>query len=888
MLFFPRFVFSLLKGSVKLLQEVFSSIYKHLASSFLRKELKGGDAMVTYLINMLNTVDDFVRKITMLPDSNISDTEVIHRHISSLVQSTGLKPLLPLLFSDQPPNVSAIIDAASKIGRLNQHIFTFNESDPTMPELERLIVKFLSMEDNLTISLSHIMGHSLLTYLKYIGPDDVARVRKSLQPYTHQTSSGIVEAILKAMELLKAVTDSSNGDPTHILLGYIQQLQEFVISLYKLQRIERSSQPNGQLSPAQVAELYQVSKEFFSLLTPESLLNLTRAGPDAAQNLFIQKFVAFLPPHVQAEAVRFFQELKSLQDKVGQCGPDQNCLAGVSEIFTVLDKILEMMLSANGSVTLTFTTPNSLMRIQQYEEVASLFFSLLLSSNDAAYVKTFRQTLYFIKLVMATQNITVSAVQNALKQSELTIEDLNKIAMVAGAANVNDLIVNIMQIINARQCFDPQNNIMVTAQCVQGLANGVIRFLMHLPALRNNTAILSMIPLIVNNTVNELTQSNFSSSPTMALVHALNVTLANVKLSLQLNKLNTPEIMKEIRVLEQLIQLAAIPLPFSTSFNTTTLMKNPTYVQKVYLQLIDWYLKRIVAITNNSSVSHLLQHFFSLTQLQVTLQLANTNFTLFVSNRVEHLIKNLQYPINGAGLHQIGLTSVAIFRHLFDLIALNLELPCNASDPPLFHIPKNWKAAKLQVQLYLDLIERWMDQPSVPSLLSSLLKWGNPSMNISTPTKDLLHLLQTLRNFLNHDQLSYLSIISSITESLNKALVLAEQPGGLQSDQFLAAILDAVQNAMQILNRTMYRLSLPVQHNILEIVHNSLKLVLQPDMNFASSRNISLIILERAERVIQELFPGVPGTYMLSGLKLVVTYFRSISSFSGQDNWNQL
>lgn len=856
------------------MQEVFSSIYKHLASSSLTKELKGGDAMITYLLNMLNTVDDFVKNVTMLPDSNISDTEVIHRHISSLLQSTGLGPLLPLLFTDQPLNVSAVADAASKIGRLNQHIFTFNESDPTMPELEHLIVKFLSMEDNLTMSLSHIMSQSLLTYLIYVNPDDVARVRKSLQPYTNQTSSGIVEAILKAMELLKTVTDSHNGDPTHILLGYIQQLQEFVISLYRLQRIEHFSQPNGQLSPAQVTDLYQISKEFFSLLTPESLLNLTRAGPDAAQNIFLQKFVAFLPPHVQVEAVRFLQEFKTLQDKVGECGQDQNCLAGISEIFTFLDKILEMMLSANGTVTLTFTTPNSLMRIQQYEDVASVFFSLLLSSNDAAYVRTFRQTIDFIKLVMAAQNITVSVVQNALKQSDLTIEDLNKIAMLAGVTNINDLIVNIMQIISAPQCFDPHNNMMLTAQCVQGLANGVIGILMHLPAQCNNTAILSMIPLIVNNTVNEIIQSNFSSSPNIVLVHALNVTLANVKLSLQLNNLNTPEIMKEIQVLEQLIQLATIALPFSTSFNTTMLMENPTYVQKVYLQLIDWYLKRIVAITDSSSVSHLLQHFFSLTQLQVTLQLANTNFTLFVVNQVEHLMKDLQYPIDGAGLHQIGLTSVAIFRHLFDLIAVNLELQSNASGFP--------------VQLYLDLIEKWMNQPSVPSLLSSVLQWGNPSLNISTPTKDLLDLLQTLRNFLKNDELRYLTIISDITQSLNKALLLAEQPGGLQSDHFLAAILEAVQNAMQILNQTLCPLSVPVQHNILEIVHNSLTLILRPNMNFASSHNISLIILMRAESVIQELFPGIPGTYMLSGLKLMVTYFRSISSFSGQDNWNQL
>lgn len=873
---------------MKLLQDIYSSIYTSLASSFLTKELKGGDAMSNFLINMLTKVDDFVKKLTMLPDSSISNIEVVRPHISSLLQSTGLTPLLPLLFSDQPPNASAIIDAALKIGRLNQHIFTFNESDPTMPELERLIVKFLSMEENLTLSLSHIMGHSLLTYLKYINPDDIARVRKGLQPYTNQTSSGMVEAILKAMELLKTVTDSPNGDPTHIILAYIQQLQEFVISLYRLQRIDRFSQPNGQLGPAQVNDLHQTFKEFLSLLTPESLQNLIRAGPDAAQNTVIQKFVPLLPPHIQAEAARLLQEFKTLQDKVGECAEGQNCLAGIPELFTFLDKILDMMLSANGSVSLTITTPNSLMRMQQYEEVASIFFPLLLSSNDAAYVRTFRQTLHFIRLLIATQNITVSDVQNALKQSNLTIDDLNQIATLAGAANINDLVVKIMQIINVRQCFAPQNNMMVTAQCVQRLAHGVISFLMHLPALRNDTAVLSVIPFIVDNTVSEIVQTNFSSNLTVVLVHTLNVTLANVKLSLQLNNLSTPEIMNEIRVLEGLIQLATYPLPFSTHFNDTMLMKNPTYPQKVVLQIIDWYLKRIVAITNSSSVSGLLQPFFSITQMQVTLQLASVNFTVFVSNQVEHLNNNLQYPIDGAGLHKIGLTSVDIFRRLFDLIILNLELQNNASGSSPFLIPNNLKATKLQVQLYLDLIEKWMKQADVPSLLNSMLQWGNSSMGASTPIKDLHLLLQTLRGVLNNDQLSYLSIIGNITKSLSKAVMLAEQPGGLQSDQLLAAILEAAQNGMQILNRTGTPLSLSLQHNILEIVHNALKLILQSDMNFASSRNISLIILKRAESVIRELFPGMPGSYMLSALKVVVTYFETISSFSDPDNWNQL
>lgn len=867
-----------------MLQHVYGDIYKNLAGSYLKQEIQGGDALSAYLINLMHNLDGFVQTISLLPDQNISNPDVMLPLVRNLLQSTGLTPLLPLLFSDGPLSVSTVLDVASKVGRLNQHIFTFNETDPTMPELERLIMQFLSLEGNLTMSLSHIMGHTLLTYSDYFHPDDVARLREAIQPFTNQTSAGFVEAILSAMELLRTVMDSPNGHPTNIILGYIRQLQEFVMSLYRLRKIQHLTLPNGQLSTAQVTDLHLLSKDFLNLLTPEGLQNLTQAGPDAAQDIVAQKFVAFLPPEVQQEAARFLQDFKNLQYQMTDCAAGQNCLAGISEIFTFLDQISNMMLSANGTVTIKIAATNSVLGGREYEEIASEFFSLLLSSNDAAYVETFKQTLHFIRLIMATPNITVSNVQNALRQSNLTLEELNNIAALAGAANINDLLVNIMEIINVRQCFEPQHNPMVTAQCVMGLINGVSSFLTHLPALsRNETAILSLIPFIVSNTISDVVQVNFSSNPNMAVVHTLNSTLAGVKMSLQLNHLNTPEIMNEIRVLESLIQLASNPEPFNT-----TLITNPIYAQGVYLKLIDWYLKRLENITSSSSVSELLHPFFYLTQMQVTLQLAQTNFSLFVSNQLDFLINSLQYPLDGAGVSKIGQTTVEILRQMFEFIKVNLEVQNNVlGSEPLYNTTILY-ATELQVKLYLDLIEMWMKQPSVPLVLTSMLQWGNLSMNISTPATDIQNLLQTMVNILSEDQLAYLSIIDNITQSLSKALMVAEQPGGLQSDHFIAAIVEAVQSAMNILSTATIPLELPVQQNILEIVRDSLKLIVQPDMGFASSRNISLLILKRAESVIQETIPEMVAEYLLFGLKVATTYFETITTVGGPDNWNHM
>lgn len=864
---------------MNLLQHVYSDGFKNLIAASFKQQIKGGDALSDFLINLMQKLDGFVKTISMLPDENIANPKVMLPLVGNLLQSTGLGPLMPLLVSDAPLNFSAVLDVASKLGRRNQHIFTFNETDPALPQLERLIMQFLSSEGNLTLSLSHIMGHSLLTYSGYFHPDDVARLREAIKPFTNQTSAGSVEAILSAMEHLKTVMDSPN--PTNMILGCLRQLQEFMMSLFRLRKIQHLQLPNGQLSPAQVTDLHMLSKDFLSLLTPEGLQNLAQAGPDAALNVVAQKFIAFLPTEVQQDAARFLGDFKDLLNQTSNCAEGQNCLAGISELFTFLDQILNLMLSANANVTITTAT-----RSVKHEEITSMFFSLLLSSNDAANVETFKQTLEFIKLVMATPNITVSSIQNALKQSGLTLKELNHIAALAGAANITDLMVNIMQIINALQCFEPQPNPMVTAQCVMGLITGVSRFLTNIPALRNETAILSLIPTLVNNGISNALHADFSSNPTMALTHTLDGILANIKTGLQQNNMYTPEIMKEIKVVEGLIHLVGNTYPYD-SLNAT-LMTDPLYAQKVYLQIVEWYLKRLENITSTSVVSELLQPFYSLTQMQVTLQLAQLDFSLFVSKQVEFLIKSLQYPIDGAGVSKIGVTTVEILRHLFEVIKVSLETQNNNPLSVPFYNSTILHVTELQVKLYLDIIQSWMKQPNVPLVLGNMLQWGNPDINPSTPVTDFQNLLQTMAHLFSKDEQAYLSIIRNITTSLRKALMVAEQPGGLQSDHFLAAILEAVQKAVAILSEATGPVPLSVQQDILEIVKDSVKLIVRPGLNFDAARNTSLLILKRAERVIRQIVPEMIAEYLLSGIKVATTYFESISGAATPDSWNQL
>uniref|UniRef100_A0A7N9AV98 ATP-binding cassette, sub-family A (ABC1), member 12 n=1 Tax=Mastacembelus armatus TaxID=205130 RepID=A0A7N9AV98_9TELE len=827
-----------------------------------------------------------------------------------------LAPLLPLFLRDEPLNVSTVIDIASKFGRLNQQFFTFNETDPSVPELEQLIKQFLSLKCNLTLSLSHIMAYSLLTYSDY---GNVSHLRESMQPFTNQTTKGIVESVLSAMELLKTIMDFPNVDPAKIILAYLRQLHNFMMSLFKFQKIEQDLLQSGQLTTGQVTHLQMLSKNLLHLLSPESLQNLSHSGPDAALSIVFQKVVTFLPPALQQNASRFFQDFKSLQDQMTRCAEGQNCLANISKIFTFLDQILDTLLSDNGNITFQkngsfqIATNNSVLWQFENEEIANILLSRLRFHDDADYAETFKQTLKFIQFVMVTPNISVTDIQSALRQLNLTLDGLKNISALVKVANKTDLIVNIMEIVNASQCLVPEadsmvtvqcvmglvNEVcsfltdlpdqclvpeadsMVTVQCVMGLVNEVCSFLTDLPELHNETTIISLIPIIINSTIQDIVHINFSSNPNDIFAATLDKILDNVKMTLQLNQLNTTEIMNEIKMVEGLIQLVINMEPFNNL--NTTLMMNPLHAEKVYLEIVEWYLKKVENVTSTSSVSQLLQPYFYLTQMQLTLQLAQTDFSLFFSNQVESLMNSLQYPVDGEGVSKIGHTAVEILLHLIDFIKENLQN--HVISESLFNTTV-LNATALQIDQYLDLIEKWIKQPNVSLVLTKMFQWGNSSMNVSTQVKDVEQLMQQM-NFLSDEQLAYLSVIANITQALSEALMVAEQPNGLQSDDFFAAIFKAEQSAMQILTGFTGPLSLSLQQNILEFVEGSLKLIVQPEMSFASSRNISLLILKRAEGIIGQRVPMF-SEYLLYGIKIGTTYFESISSTGTPDNWNQI
>ena len=243
----------------------------------------------------------------------------------------------------------------------------------------------------------------------------------------------------------------------------------------------------------------------------------------------------------------------------------------------------------------------------------------------------------------------------------------------------------------------------------------------------------------------------------------------------------------------------------------------------------------------------------------------------------------------GWGVNTIGLTIITVVREQIKVILKNFELQNDYTQSLGLHPMCNASTLNdlsYQAELYLDVIRNWMKEPNVTSVFGSMFHWGNSSL--STPGNNIHQLLQTVGHYLNQQQLSYFWVISNITQANLKALAVAEQPGGLQSDQFSDAVSEMVQHVLQSLNAEIGPLSPELQHNVLAITTDSLQLIVNPNMSYASARNISLQILRRAEILVKLTLPFDVADYLISGIQIITTYFEAISLPGGQDNWNDM
>lgn len=125
--------------------------------------------------------------------------------------------------------------------------------------------------------------------------------------------------------------------------------------------------------------------------------------------------------------------------------------------------------------------------------------------------------------------------------------------------------------------------------------------------------------------------------------------------------------------------------------------------------------------------------------------------------------------------------------------------------------------------------------------------------------------------------------------------MVASQEGGLGSDQFIQAFMDAASSVLSGFtmgltpqNGTAEIQGILLGEEVQIILQDALQLAFRPNMSNAQSLNITMEIVRRAEGVVRLLVPQEAVGYLLPGFRFISTYLETVSRPGGPDKWNEM
>ncbi|XP_062389786.1 uncharacterized protein abca12 isoform X5 [Sardina pilchardus] len=890
----PEALLRLVQGSVALVQGIYRDFYIKAVTQLLSApgQLPGDGSIGDLLGNLIHVLDKDLQLLSNLMSTDQFASRLPMSMLRHIVDVLRLEPLEAIWGGTN--DTSSIFNAILEVAKNNQYLLSglpMNQTNLSVAELEAVILKWLEMQVNLTLPISFNVSEALLTYSASLNATDLAYLEQVLKPLTNQTSGGLAEFALRALVLLKEVLDASDGsDPSAVLLGYVRHLQDFLVKALQLEQHVQLLQPGGGLSPAQITNLRPVVMDLLQTLSPESLEVLSSEGGAAVVEAILRPLGAVLPEEFQADYHRLVNDTRALIADLNVClATGEDCAAGVSQVSQILDQVSKTLEGAGGEMILQFGPLQGNLSLSVTGKLLALLRPWTnMSSSQVLTMETVGQVLYFLEEITSMPNISVAALQQIISSSNLTVHELDKIAQLTMNTSVPIILSNLTAIANIQQCFyAPHNSSLMGSmnssetECALQMIHKAIDFLQTFPLPQQTKSDLVALKLMT-----EIFAQQTGKGPIQLTEEILRLTLENIRERVRsLNHSNTEEIINELNILEGILQLGFHEQYPMDTINGT-LLENQVYAQKVYAEIAQWYLQKLENATSDSMFADILFSIFHTTQMQLSLVVAQSDFTALVVQQVEDVFSQVQLPLDEYDLRRIGHSIITILRGQLEFIKTNLKLQqdyYNSMGIPMnISIPHD---IEVQIMTYIDLTQSWISDPSFTSALAGLLQLDMNSVNITTVHTDITNLIKAIIPLLSAEEQDLFTIIDKVFQALMHALEVANYDGP-QSSNFNEAILNATQVILEAVPTENGTLPSPVIHQILGALGSSLQLILHPNMSYNESKQLSLVLSRSMEDLISSLIPGVAAEVLLPMANVVTTYFETISQPAGPDQWN--
>ncbi|XP_077071802.1 uncharacterized protein abca12 [Siphateles boraxobius] len=185
-----------------------------------------------------------------------------------------------------------------------------------------------------------------------------------------------------------------------------------------------------------------------------------------------------------------------------------------------------------------------------------------------------------------------------------------------------------------------------------------------------------------------------------------------------------------------------------------------------------------------------------------------------------------------------------------------------------------------------NLTKDWIINQQLTMALARIFQGNVSSLDLTTTGVDLDQLLQALAPLLSPEDRAFFSVAEQLSQALTYALQVAD--GGLQSENFIKAIISAVRVVLESLSNETGALPQGVVDQILAAFNSSLQLILNPNMSYAQLSNLTQETIQMVEGVNLALLPAEVAEVLVPIKNSIITYLKNISQPAGFDQWNEL
>ncbi|XP_052004328.1 uncharacterized protein abca12 [Xyrauchen texanus] len=181
----------------------------------------------------------------------------------------------------------------------------------------------------------------------------------------------------------------------------------------------------------------------------------------------------------------------------------------------------------------------------------------------------------------------------------------------------------------------------------------------------------------------------------------------------------------------------------------------------------------------------------------------------------------------------------------------------------------------------------WIINRQLTMALDRIFQSNISLVDITNLGLDLDQLLQALMPLLSPDERAFISVADQVSQALSYAQHLAST-NNIQSENFTEAILGAVDMVLQSMSNETGGLPQDMAHNILGMFHGSLQLILNSNMSYAQTSNLTQEIVQMVGGVIHAFLPAEATEVLVPIKNSIITHLSNISQPGGHDKLNDV